>query len=47
MADKYADENADFARRIAEGKLSEIDTYVVRYMFRTVVEWFDTIIAIA
>jgi hypothetical protein len=40
MADRLADENADFAKRIAKEKLAEIDKYVAGYMFRTAVKWF-------
>ena len=47
MADRYADENADFAERIAKQKLAEIDTYVISCRFRMVAEWFDAIVATA
>ena len=40
MADRLADENADFAKRIAKEKLAEIDKDVAGYMFRTAVKWF-------
>jgi hypothetical protein len=40
MADRLADENADFAKRIAREKLAEIDKHVAGYMIRTAVKWF-------
>ena len=40
MADRLADENADFAKRIAREKLAEIDKYVAGYMFRMAAKWF-------
>ena len=40
MADRLADENADFAKRIAKEKLAEIDKDVAGYMIRTAVKWF-------
>ena len=40
MADKLADENADFAKRIAKEKLAEIDKDVAGYMLRLTAKWF-------
>ena len=40
MADRLANENADFAKRIAKEKLAEIDKYVAGYMFRMAAKWF-------
>jgi hypothetical protein len=40
MADRLADENADFAKRIAKEKLAEIDKHVAGYMFRMAVKRF-------
>ena len=40
MADNLADENADFAKRIAKEKLAEIDKDVAGYMLRLTAKWF-------